>query len=407
MLGIINLKKVVVVGVVLAIVGGIGQVYAQYLILDGNDLRLDKNLSGEITEYSAPRSIVIVPITPPSRDFNVSFNDWYKGIYYYQVTRYNLPAISFHYVITNDGKLIANDLSIPDRRINNIESVGIEGPIVVGYMTDIGSIGFKPSAKGKIGSIILDLANQNTIPLENVYVRSIDFTETDQRELRIDLESIFVSWQNDLNKIIDTIRPNYSPISKTYSVDLVEVVAPTEEFEVSSQAEVKIKLKNTSQFLIYGPEILLTKIGDPEDASIFYVNDIWASQTQVRVSGESDVFRVNEEKEFGIKLNIPFEFGTIGEQFKLTDNSGQELSSEIVNITVNVKRPDGEIIEITETGAGYLRVRDAAAFNGTEITRVSPGDRFIVLDRESGWVQIQFDENSTGWVSGEYTQLIN
>lgn len=381
---------------------------AQYVSLSGSDIGLDESLDGELSEFVTPKSLVIVPLVPPSDSPDIDSLDWYKGMYYYQVTRFDLPAISFHYVITEDGKLIKNKFSESDRKIKFTDD-RIEDPIVVAYLTKSGSLGFSPNAKGKVTSVITELVNKNSIPLENVFIKSIDFESGEDRSLNISLGSIFVGWENDLSRIIVDVSEKYVPVERLYSVNLVELTLPKSEIEVNKPFDVKLKLKNTGDFPVYADsdsELILNLLDEEATFSRFFYNDVWASQTQVKIMKPGEVLLPGEEKEFALQFNAPFDFGDVSEQFSIVNLLGNEFLSEPLTVAVQLQKPEGEFIQISDTETGYLNVRSNPGIGGEVVTKVSPGQRFQVLERQNGWIKIKVDDQTSGWISGKYSKIL-
>lgn len=60
---------------------------------------------------------------------------------------------------------------------------------------------------------------------------------------------------------------------------------------------------------------------------------------------------------------------------------------------------------ILETGLGWLRVRDSAGLDGTEIARVDVGKTYEVLEDQGSWVKIKVSDDVEGWVSGDYVSI--
>lgn len=63
-------------------------------------------------------------------------------------------------------------------------------------------------------------------------------------------------------------------------------------------------------------------------------------------------------------------------------------------------------VEVASTPTGWLRVRAQPGIDGEELGRVNPGEVYTVLSEENGWIQIELNEESTGWISGDYATYI-
>ncbi|MCL4374343.1 PEGA domain-containing protein [Patescibacteria group bacterium] len=61
-------------------------------------------------------------------------------------------------------------------------------------------------------------------------------------------------------------------------------------------------------------------------------------------------------------------------------------------------------IVIKDTPTGFLRVRAEPSVEASEEAQVKPGDKFTLLDEQSGWYQIKYDGKNTGWISGQYAE---
>jgi hypothetical protein len=66
----------------------------------------------------------------------------------------------------------------------------------------------------------------------------------------------------------------------------------------------------------------------------------------------------------------------------------------------------GKKVKIASTPTGWLRVRNAANLNGVEIGKVNVGDTFEVLEEKPGWKKIKVSETLVGWVSADYTIVV-
>lgn len=71
-------------------------------------------------------------------------------------------------------------------------------------------------------------------------------------------------------------------------------------------------------------------------------------------------------------------------------------------------------VEILSTPTGFLRVRSEPSTLGEELARVSPGERYELLDEDedTGWFKIKYEEGKeglpaqAGWVSNTYAEKV-
>lgn len=61
-------------------------------------------------------------------------------------------------------------------------------------------------------------------------------------------------------------------------------------------------------------------------------------------------------------------------------------------------------VQILDTPTGFLRVRMEPSTNATEASQVKPGETYPLLDQQSGWYQIKYQGQSSGWISGQYAE---
>lgn len=76
---------------------------------------------------------------------------------------------------------------------------------------------------------------------------------------------------------------------------------------------------------------------------------------------------------------------------------GEEFSPE------EIKLPQ---VVIKDTPTGWLRVRTGPSLSATEAARVKPGEKYTLLEEESGWYKILYEEDKEGWISGRYAEKL-
>jgi len=67
-------------------------------------------------------------------------------------------------------------------------------------------------------------------------------------------------------------------------------------------------------------------------------------------------------------------------------------------------KPSITKILILETPTGFLRVRKDPSLGGDQVGQVLPGEKYDLLDEQSGWYKIKLKDGTVGWVSSQYAQ---
>ncbi len=88
---------------------------------------------------------------------------------------------------------------------------------------------------------------------------------------------------------------------------------------------------------------------------------------------------------------------------RLTPATNATSSGTTTNgvISASIKTPP--YVEITDTGTGWLRVRDGADGNAQELAKLSVGSTVPYMNETlNGWLKIEYQTGKQGWVSGKY-----
>lgn len=110
---------------------------------------------------------------------------------------------------------------------------------------------------------------------------------------------------------------------------------------------------------------------------------------------------VNGYKDRSVELNLIKGFKLVA-YVKLAKLEIQENKVE------EVKPVTQKLVKILSTPTGFLRVRSEASSSAKEVGQVKPGGEFGYLgESEDGdWYKINFDEELEGWVTGQYSEVI-
>lgn len=372
-----------------------------------SDFNIAEATNKQAESFNLPTSIIVAPITLPS-DLVIQNSEWYEGIYYYMATRLNQGDFLAHYFMSKDGQIFAGNSNGEEQRINLEDPEG-NNPIVIMYLADKGQSDFTLSAKPELAELILDIANRNAIKLNAIQLRALTFSLAPETPLTLTPEQMGGLFEISLKQIVTEITPKYSPIIKSYKIELVGTVLPATAVNYGENAKVKLTIKNNSAYTLYQGtdyEPILTKEGKNE--SIFFLNRSWLSQTQTAVMSEGSLLKPQESKEFDVQINVPLYFGEQNEKFYLTNALGETYPASETTVSLTINKPSFSVVEITNTETGQLNVRDGPWASSSIISRVTPGQRYIVMETTtSGYTKLDLGSGKSGWVVSRYTKKVS
>lgn len=67
------------------------------------------------------------------------------------------------------------------------------------------------------------------------------------------------------------------------------------------------------------------------------------------------------------------------------------------------------MVEILPTPTGFLRVREKDLLSSSEVGRVKPGERYVLLEenKDGTWYKIEYQQGRTGWIFARYAQKLS
>ncbi len=171
------------------------------------------------------------------------------------------------------------------------------------------------------------------------------------------------------------------------------------ETEESSQGET-ISFEKTG-----GKEAALSIVSIPDSAQISidgtprafapYKTSLFAAgKHEIGISAPSYLERSFEVKTLpGYKLTAVVKLAPSGETPK------EEPKAEEIKVTM---------VEILSTPTGFLRVRATPSAGGELLAELKPGEKYRYLETDSatGWFKIEYEKAKEGWVSNQYSKII-
>jgi hypothetical protein len=162
----------------------------------------------------------------------------------------------------------------------------------------------------------------------------------------------------------------------------------------------KIGKGDTALAIISIPDTAQVAIdGQVKGFTPFKTSSITSDKHTITVSFEGFVERV-----FDVQLREGYKLTVVIDLAKSKEAVQEEIAEEIEEEIAEEK----EIVKILSTSVGFLRVRSEPSTLGEEVGRVEPGETYEILetDETTGWYKIEYGESEEGWISNQYTEMI-
>lgn len=368
-----------------------------YSLTKLSDISFDINIAKDERNYSNPSEIIVVPIDISNQ---LSSKDNVKGIIYYTIDRLGLGNTIFHYFIDYEGNVYQGNNFGEE---NTLPIVNSSSSVVIGYLNNTSSSTFDPRSTTSIQELLTDISNRNSINPNNISVKDLTFKRSiNNKTLEITSSKSLGGWENAINNIKSIVNSKYSPKSKSYTAEILEVNIPTEEVNPGEELIVSIKLKNTGvngNYKGYDSELYLSRVGGANSA--FYINKVWESQSQTSIMDDLQNFLPNDETVFDFKVKAPLYVGNYSETFEFKTLNGSVVKSDTVDIKLNIRRGDKQIVEIKNNGAGFVNVFKNPFTSSEVLIRAASGERFFLKSEnlDTLWAEIDIGGGVSGWLA--------
>lgn len=378
--------------------------FAQILTKQRPEFKLPLLSNVQDQNFGRPDSIYVFPLVLEGGAF-IGDDEWYKGLFYYQAIRLNQGDFLMHYFVTSDGEVIEGN------SYGEVQRFGLENPehvpVIIGYLGEKGSQEFTNEARNALGGLLVDVANRNQIDLSQVFIKEPTYVATVDQEIVTRAGDASALWARSLGSVISSIENKYNPGSETIELELLEVSLPEVAVDYGEDIIADITIKNNSSTAIYQGtdfEFVASKVSS--GFSIFSINDLWLTPSTVSIMAEGEALLPGDTKTFQLRLKAPLYFGQQTETFQLINLLGDPYINSNFNISLNIKELEQDAVEITGAGLAFINVFAESNSSSAVVTKVSPGQRYLVVESANGYVKIDAGGGKFGWVNGVYTKAL-
>lgn len=279
------------------------------------------------------------------------------------------------------------------------------GLIVAGVLFAVGY--FNPKGAG---------ISIETIPESTVYVNGQQVGRTPYKQTSKPSEIT-------VKLVPDSFEVPLAPYeTKTTLVSGIETVIAYQFAETNdgSSGEIvsfdKVGNDETSLAVVSTPDSSQVSIdGQLRGFTPYKTSNITQGEHTLTLSSEGYIEKsINVKTQQGFKLTLIVKLAIDKNSEKPVDEENN-INEEDVE---GASEEEAVMVEILPTGTGFLRVREEPSTLSDEIARVSPGEKFILLetDEETGWYKIEYLETQAneddqpsraGWISNEYAKEVS
>ena len=196
-------------------------------------------------------------------------------------------------------------------------------------------------------------------------------------------------WQQQVqvNKGVETfvtVTLGPTEAASTWQIITLEKTKGVTELAIASQKD--------------GSEIFID--GERKGTSPLSFQDLTVGMHEVRLasSGVSDTL---------IKLDLPKGYKVQLSAHPAGLASTEPTASESATPAEGTATASKEVkVVILETPTGWLRVRSEPNTSGSELAKLNPDEQFVLVEEQTDWYKIKYEDEKTGWISSEYAKKV-
>jgi len=348
------------------------------------------------TTYATPSTIYITQITTNSPELEKNPSLWVKALYYYSITRLHFADIPYNYLVDANG-------SIYEGRSGGVganpELKDAQGSILIGYISN------DPILTNRSATAIRSLADSlaSTWGISNLSVAKFNLVQQEGQLTKFTLEEFNGEFKQSILDIF-TGWTGYKTENLEYKVKIEEVTY-TKEVTIGSKLHVAVKVKNLNDFTWLTDKSPIYISVKNETESKFAINGIWDSFSKPTHISDK-VVKPSESVTFEFDLIAQAMPGEYSELFQIMKFTKRPFVDSEFEVKFTIARGDKSLVEVASSQYGFANIRECQWYSCKIIDTVDNGVVYILLAEENGWMKIQYNENTVGWVFSRYMKKI-
>ena len=360
-------------------------------------LKYDLSLSDQTnTIYATPTTIYLTQVSTQSESLQKNPELWSKALFYYSITKLHFSDMPYNFLIDESGRIYEGRQGGVGA---NPELKNVNKAIVIGYLSN--------------GSTLTTAASNSLLKMVNDLSTSWGISSYKTVRLQIDAKEgslstiVPVDSTGDFAQSVKEALATWKGSSREnlpYKAEIEEVIYE-KTVVIGEKLEVTVKVKNMNDFTWLTdrtPIYVSTKEG--VDSS-FAVNGVWDSFSKP-THIEDRAVKPGETVEFKFKMQPKITPGKVTENFEIMKFANKPFTGSAFEVTFTVDKGKYTLVKVYSPQYGFANIRECQWYSCKVIESAPEGTVYILRKEADGWMQIQYDEDTIGWVVSRFMKRI-
>lgn len=360
-------------------------------------LNFDNTLSDKTdTIYVNPTKIYVTQVTTRSSELARNPEKWVKTLYYYSITRLYLIDLPYTYLLDENGIIYQGT----DGGIGtNPQLREVDGAVTIGYLSN------NPTLTNRATESLREMVEEISFNWGISQLSTVKLY-INQEEGKLSTVSAQES-TGDFSASVATALEEwvgYEEEGLEYKAR-IEEIEYEEEIEIGERVNVKLKIRNSNDFVWFtdkDPIYISVKGGEESD---FAINQEWDSFSKPMSISETNILP-GETIEVKFNLEARVSLGEAVESFEVLKFEGRPFQGSEFEIKFNITRGEKQLVQVASPKYNFVNIRDCRWFTCDVLDSADNGEIFILEGEEEGWSRIRFGVDQFGWVSSAYLKKI-
>lgn len=360
-------------------------------------LKYDLSLSDQTnTIYATPTTIYLTQVSTQSESLQKNPELWSKALFYYSITKLHFSDMPYNFLIDESGRIYEGRQGGVGA---NPELKNVDKAIVIGYLSNSSTL--TTAASNSLLRMVKDLSESWGISSYKTVRLQLDAKEGSLSTV------IPIDSQGDFSQSVQEALATWKGSSREnlpYKAEIVEIIYE-KTVVIGEKLEVTVKVKNMNDFTWLTdrtPIYVSTK--DGKDSS-FAVNGVWDSFSKP-THIENMAVKPGEIVEFKFKMQPKITPGKVTESFEIMKFDKKPFTGSAFEVKFTVEKGKYTLVRVYSPQYGFANIRECQWASCKVIESAPEGTVYILRKEIDGWMQIQYDEDTVGWVVSRFMKKI-